>query len=189
MVQRILLFVVIIAMFSACGGGKKEQKTSVDSVANVTEKLPTISPDDFEAKAKDFVGKKISITGTVNHTCRESGGKMFIFGKNPDKTVKIFKSESMPKFESTLEGSVVEVVAVVKETVIDEKYLADWEKEVKAGKVKEHKGGKDKEEQKHGGEHASSLTQIKNLRDSLKKAKVDKLSFYSLECEKFVVKK
>lgn len=108
--------------------------TSCDNCNKTTESdtlTSNLSVDVFLKDAEKFAGKEIQISGTVSHVCRHSGKKMFVFGDNPQQTVKINTGGEVSSFDINLEGTEVEITGTVIEDVrIDEAYLNEWEDEI-----------------------------------------------------------
>jgi hypothetical protein len=120
------------------------------------------------------VGKKIQISGIVDHTCKHSGKRMVIVGENPDYSVKIEAGE-VDQFNRELEGSDVSVIALVTEMRMDNNYLNEWEQEILKNHADDADGG------------AEELSKIENFRMELKDSGNDHLSFYGLDCVSYEV--
>lgn len=75
--------------------------------------------------------------------CRHGGQKLFIIGNEGDKRVRITSGQDIPEFDVELEGESIAKKEIVKELVIDETYLAEWEAEVMNGMTRGegHEGG------------------------------------------------
>ena len=109
---------------TGCDNGNSSGNDST-SVSN------TITVADFLANAENWAGKEVTISGTVSHCCRHSGKKMFVFGADPEQTVKINAGGEVSAFDMNLEGTDVEVTGtVIEDARIDEAYLSDWEDEI-----------------------------------------------------------
>jgi len=191
MIKKIFIVLAFAALFAACGNSNKN--TTGDNNGMDTIQVPvTITVNDFLTKADEFVGKEIKIQGTVSHTCKHGGKRMFIFDDNEENRVKIEASESVASFDASLEGSDVLVSGILKELVIDEAYLAEWEMEVNdeannpevqpdTTEVAEHTSS-GLGEAADQGEHVSALESIAEYRNQIKESGKDHLSFYSVEC-------
>lgn len=82
----------------------------------------------LKANPTGYNGKKISITGTVSHACRQEGQKMFVYQNHPDSLIRITTGPALTEFTIDLEGKQVEVTEIFKQLKIDETYIADLEK-------------------------------------------------------------
>ena len=175
--KQITSFILIALFAFACSGdsGKSEETKLV--------------PDSFKKKAEQLINKEITIEGTVAHTCKHGGKRMFIIGTNPDFRVKVTAGDKISKFDASLEGSDVIVKGIVKEKRVDENYLNKWESDVKAeipeSENKIHSG-------EPGHEHHSDNHDLKKIaayRKQLKESKKSHISFFSIECTSYEVKK
>ena len=110
---------------------------------------------------------------------------MFLVDRNDSVRVEVTAGKDIPKFDEKLVGSRLRVLGVLKEEKIDEKYLNEWENEVKKPEENHdagvHTGAKGHEDQGT----QDKLDQINSLREDLKKSGKDHLSFYSIEASKF----
>jgi len=139
MTTRILSIIVLALLLAACNSQKQADQTDATEVT-VTQVL---------GDAADLVEQKVMISGSVTHVCRHGGQRLFIIGEDPEKTFKITTGEDIAEFDVSLEGSSILVSGVVKELIIDETYLAEWEAEVMAGAPEMGEG-----EGERPGEHA-----------------------------------
>ena len=101
-----------------CNNAKKEisNKVTVDSFLLAPEK---------------WAGKDVVITGTVSHVCRHSGKKLFLFGADAEKTVKINAGGEVSAFDIKYEGTDVEITGtVIEDEKIDANYLNEWEADI-----------------------------------------------------------
>jgi hypothetical protein len=174
------IFIISIFFFASCNQGTKE--TSGENKSD-TALLTVLS---FDTSAHSFVDKPVIIEGTVLHTCKHGGKRMFIVDGSDSVRVEITAGADITKFEESLAGSRVRVFGTLKEERIDEKYLNEWENEVKKPEenhnVGVHSGAKGHEDQGV----QDKLDQINSLREDLKNSGQDHLSFYSIEASKFV---
>ena len=140
----------------------------------------------FEQKADSFINRAVVIEGTVLHTCKHGGKRMFIVDGTDSIRVEITAGQDVTQFDESLAGSRVRVFGILKEERIDAKYLNEWEAEVKKPEENHnagiHTGAKGHEDQGV----REKLDQINSLREDLKKSGKDHLSFYSIEAGKFI---
>lgn len=165
-------FILAMALFIfSCNSDTKSlaEEASMDETTT-----PTLKVEDFETMAANFVGQKILISGTVDHTCKHSGKRMVILGENPDYSVKI-ESGEVDQFNRELEGSEVSVLALVTEMRMDRDYLDNWEQEILKNHAEDEDGG------------ADELSKIENYRIELKSNEKGHLSFYGLDCVSYEV--
>jgi hypothetical protein len=190
--KRLFLYLAFAALVVSCSNSQKNTSGKEADGSDTIKEPVTITVNEFLAKAGEYVGQEIKIQGTVSHTCKHGGKRMFIFDDNEDNRVKIEASESVASFDASLEGSDVLVSGLLKELVIDEAYLTEWEQEVNAEMdepemesdttaVAKHEGG-GLGEAADQGTHVSALESISEYRKQIKESGKDHLSFYSVEC-------
>ena len=174
------IFVISIFFFSSCNQGTKEN--SGENKAD-TGLLTVLS---FDTSAHSFVDKPVIIEGTVFHLCKHGGKRMFIVDGTDSVRVEITTGPDIIKFEESLVGSRVRVFGTLKEERIDERYLNEWENELKKPEENHdagiHTGAKGHEDQGV----QEKLDQINYYREQIKNSGTDHLSFYSIEAAKFV---
>lgn len=191
MKKYLLIFVMLIFAMTACNNQNKKTATDSGNEKITNDELVVVSLKDFKRNAENLVGKKVKITGTVDHVCKHGGQKMIIVSKDTDARLKIVPNENMAAFNSELEGENVMVIGIVEEQRIDENYLREWEEEVKEGEKKEKKEklheGNNQDNQGMEEDKSAELEQINNLRKKLNESGKDHLSFYSLVCQKYDV--
>jgi len=120
-----LLFLLVIGAFiivnnTGCHNGNKQIAGNVLTV------------DSFLVSPEKWVNQDVVISGTVTHVCKHSGKKLFLFGGNPEKTVKVNAGGDHSTFDVKFEGSDVEITGtVVEDEKIDANYLNEWEADIK----------------------------------------------------------
>jgi len=178
---------VLLLLLYSCNNLKKK---SADG--NITGSISELMVDEFQEVAGTYVDQKVMIAGRVTHVCRHGGQRLFITGDTTDQTVRITTGENIPEFDIALEGSLISVTGIVKELIIDETYLAEWEMEVLEGTGKEESGHQDglDEHQKQQAEleGGDPLANIQSLRDEIAASGKDHLSDYWIETIEFAVK-
>jgi len=172
MYKNYFILLSLMAIMTACNTGEKKE----------TSEITRVGVAEFETRAAGLVDSLIQVQGTVAHTCKEGGKRMFIFDGNPDIRIKIDASDKVDKFDAELEGNDVLVEGYVRELRIDEAYLSNWEKELSqgtSGDEKIHTGIHEGDD-----EDAAERAQIEGYRTQILDSGTDHLSFYSVECIK-----
>jgi len=173
-----LLFIGLIVAFS-CNQGPKESAEEV--IADTV--LLTVAT--FDTAAPYYVDQPVWIEGTVYHTCKHGGKRMFLVDNNDSVMVEVTTGPDIVMFDEALVGSRLQVLGILKEERIDEKYLNEWEAEVLAPEENHeaglHEGTKGHEDQPR----EAKLEQINALREQIKESGSDHLSFYSIEAVSF----
>jgi hypothetical protein len=168
------LILLMTAFLASCNMGTKEQASN----ANDTVLITVAS---FDTSAHSYIDKPVWIAGTVTHTCKHGGKRMFLADGNDSILVEVTTGPNIAKFEDALIGSRVKVLGTLKELRIDDKYLNEWEAELKQPAenhdVGVHTGQKGHEDQTADDKFA----QINDYRAQIKASGTDHLSFYSIE--------
>jgi hypothetical protein len=165
-------------MMTGCSGEKAQEAAVELTIA------------EFNANSKEFVGKTLVLTGTVDHVCKHGGKKMFIMGEDPEDRVKIEAGET-GAFDVALEGSDVRVEGIVIEMRVDEAYLDNWEEEScsedskEIGKGVHAEGESADHDAEHQKEQDETLAKIEKLRKKLAECGEEYLGYYHLECVSF----
>ncbi len=192
MKKYLVLLTAIALIATSCENAKetKESKTSVKEELIVEEVVP-VEVAQFDEKAGDFVGKKIELTGVVDHICQHGGQRLFLVSEDSDARIKITPDEEIAAFNIELEGNHINIVGIVEEQRIDEAYLREWEEEIKSGSDMaddkgegSHLGGKVEK----GGEGANideEMEKVNNLRQMIAESGDDHISFYSVLCTSY----
>lgn len=139
MMTRIFSLSILLVLAVSCG--QQTKKTTDLSELEVSE----VSVEALLADASPFVEQPVSLKGTVVHVCRHGGQRLFLVGMDGEDRFRITVGENISEFDIELEGTVIEVNGIVKELIIDETYLAEWEAEVSEGSQHDrgegHEGG------------------------------------------------
>ncbi len=176
--KRIYLVLFIFSVLVACNS----KNTSSDATK--------LAINSFDSVAANFVEKAVIIEGTVSHTCKHGGKRMFLIDNADSINVEITAGKDISKFDESLEGKDVVVYGILKEERIDEKYLSQWESELKAKENENHEGtGVHTGVKGHEDQGVDAkMQQINDYRKQIADSGKDHLSFYSVEAEKFELK-
>lgn len=180
MTKKFLPLILLGLMFAfACNQGPKE------TAEEVTADTVLLTVATFDTAAPYYVDQPVWIEGTVYHTCKHGGKRMFLVDGSDSIMVEVTTGPDIVMFDEALVGSRVHILGILKEERIDEKYLNEWEAEVMAPEENHeaglHEGTKGHEDQPK----ENKLEQINALRDQIKESGSDHLSFYSIEAISF----
>jgi len=164
-----------------------------DEKTEQTASPKVIDINNFDATAEGLGDQVVEIKGTVVHTCKHGGTKMFITGDDPDFRLKVTATDESGNFNLEMEGSDYVVVGILDEYRVDMAELDKLEAEVlaenPAQEEMKHKGGHDGDDhadhagdshQEAEGSCAAELAQISDLRARVKETEKGYLSFYSI---------
>lgn len=158
--KKTALLISFIVLFVSCKDTSKKQDKEL-------AQTPTIALADFDAKAGAFLNKEIQVKGIVDHVCKHGGKKLLLVNDEADVHV-----ESETRFDDAMVGDEVTINGIVTEFRVDEAYLLKKE----ADHIQSHKEGTDNEEV-----YKQKMEKLQYFRDSMKVAKVDHLSYYSID--------
>ena len=162
------LMTVLFFLTYACSNGKEGTDENSDSTKNAQlSEIQMLTVSSFDSLAKNFVDKQIQVKGLVDHVCKHGGKKLFLVEDEASLHV-----ESDSRFSDSLTGSEVLVTGIVREFRVDEAYCLKMEED----NIKSHSKGQTEKEL-----FEQKKEMIAEYRDSMKAAKTDHLSFYSLE--------
>jgi len=193
--KKLLLGLVLLAFMGvSCDC---EHGTNEDAQVDKTEEMtPTaIDINNFDAMAEGLGNQLVEIKGTVVHTCKHGGTKMFITGDDPDFRLKVTATDESGNFNLEMEGNDYVIIGILDEYKMDlaevDKMEADVLAEQPAEEDMKHKGGHEGEGNDHAdhegdshqeqeGSCAAELAQIADLRAQVKDSEKGYLSFYSI---------
>lgn len=173
---------LFIAMTIAFGCNQAPKENTEEMAADTV--LLTVAT--FDTTALYYADQPVWIEGTVLHTCKHGGKRMFLVDGNDSVMVEVTTGPDIVMFDESLVGSRVNVLGILKEERIDEKYLNEWEAELMKPAEENHETGvhegtKGHEEQPK----EAKLKQINALRNQLKSIDSDHISRFSIEAISF----
>lgn len=198
------LFLSLIAMsfiWISCENQNTNEQAEM-KMEEATDMTPQfIDINNFDQMADGLANQLVEIKGTVMHTCKHGGTKMFLAGTDPDYRVKVLATDESGNFNLEMEGNDFVVVGILDEYRVDNAELDRLEAEVYAESTEveedmKHKTDEaDSEHADHGGdEHAEKegsceiqgqLDQIQALRDQIAESGKEYLSFYSIKAKTY----
>ncbi len=162
-----LLFLIIISSLAfSCKSDKKSEVQNKEETIEILN-TPKITLGEFDTKAGEFIGKKIEVTGIVDHVCKHGGKKILLVTDDGDAHVVADE-----RFDEAIMGDEIKVVGIVLEERIDEAYLLKMEKD----NIKSHSEGASSEEQFN-----NKQKHLQQYRDKMKKEGINHISNYSLQ--------
>jgi hypothetical protein len=172
------LILLMTAFLASCNFSTKEEATNANDTVLITVAT-------FDTSAYNYIDRPVWIEGTVTHTCKHGGKRMFIADGNDSILVEVTTGPDIVKFEDALVGSRLKVLGMLRELRIDDKYLNEWEAELKQP-VENHDVGIHTGQKGHEDQTADDkFAQINAYREQIKASGSDHLSFYSIEAISF----
>jgi|AntRauTorckE6833_2_1112554.scaffolds.fasta_scaffold03507_5 PBP1b-binding outer membrane lipoprotein LpoB len=160
----------IIALFFAAAllaGCSSESSNKNEEAKKSQTSIPQIELAAFNEEAGNYVDQKISVTGIVDHVCRHGGKRLLLVADGADIHV-----ENDQRFDEDLMGNEIEIIGIVREERIDESHCLKMEEDI----IESHNAGDIDEDH-----FENKQKQIEFYRDSMEKANVEYLAFYSLD--------
>lgn len=205
--KKFIIAITALAFFAvSCENTPTKTKETTKQQVVVNDEIIPVVIFDFDSLVESLAGRKISISGTVDHVCKHGGQKLFIVDESTDARIKVTPNEQIAAFNEKLIGETIKIIGIVEEMRIDEDYLKEWEEEVKQG-VQEEKGkGKHNDTGNGEGNHESAdaadhdhesenvdiqeeLDQIARMRTRVKESENGYLAFYSILAVEYEVYK
>lgn len=191
-----LLFSLVVMAFVWVSCENQAPATQEEQAEKTAEMAPkAVDINNFDATAEGLGDQLVEVKGTVVHTCKHGGTKMFITGEDPDFRLKVTATDESGNFNLEMEGGDFVVVGILEEYKVDlaelDKMEADVLAENPAEEDMKHKGSQDGEGNEHAdhegdshqeeeGSCATELAQISDLRAQVKDSEKGYLSFYSI---------
>lgn len=195
-----LLFSLVMMAFVWVSCENQAPATQEEQAEKTAEMAPkAVDINNFDATAEGLGDQLVEVKGTVVHTCKHGGTKMFITGDDPDYRLKVTATDESGNFNLEMEGGDFVVVGILEEYKVDMAELDKLEADVLAENPAEnsaeeemkHKGGHDGEGNDHAdhegdshqeeeGSCAAELAQISDLRAQVKDSEKGYISFYSI---------
>ena len=168
--KKIIYVLVAVLGFglTACGGNNKKQsaETTGETVTVAVDKALYV--EDLLAKAETEVGKEVVLRGFITHTCKHSGRRCFVVGKDQKTSIRVEAKGNIGGFNRELIGSEVAIKGTLRESRLTKEYIDQMEEE-----LNEKKGNED-------GSAESCDAEMKNIDSMREWMKNNNKEFYSL---------
>lgn len=156
-------------------------------------KASVIEVDELLSKAESLVGKKVTVEGVCTHICSHGATKLFIMGSDESKVIRV-QAGKLGSFDTDCKNSMLTIVGEVKETRIDEEYVAKLEAKA-AAETSEEEGHScshcSSEESSDSSKSNAMNDRIANFRKQISEREKSEgkayLSYFFLEAEKYDV--
>ncbi len=175
-----MMFLAIMAIcLSSCTNKSTEEKgNNSDSTTAQVSDIAVYRLDNLLAVADQLVDKKVTVKGSVTHTCKHSGKRCFIVGDNENVSMRVEAKGNIGGFNRELVGSELAITGVVKERRLTKEYIDQYEKDVNEKKVKEDGSAETCQ---------AELANINEMRDWMKKNNKDYYAIYYMDGEEFSI--
>jgi hypothetical protein len=192
--RKLLLSLAVVAFFMVSCNNEAQPDRDQNSEKSEVVAPKVIDINNFDTEAEGLGDQLVEVTGTVVHTCKHGGTKMFITGNNPDFRLKITATDESGNFNLEMEGSDYTVVGILDEYRVDMAELDKMEADVLAenpqiedmkhgkanGEGNDHADHEGDDHQEVEGSCEAELAQIADLRAQVEATGKGYLSFYSI---------
>lgn len=137
MKKYVYLFVALLGMnLTACShSSKKATAEAADTTAVSTSQAQYV--EDLLATADTNVGKEITLRGFITHTCKHSGKRCFVAGKDQKTSIRVEAKGEIGGFNRELIGSEVLIKGILRENRLTKEYIDQMEEAIREKKVKD----------------------------------------------------
>jgi hypothetical protein len=165
----------ILAAMTSCGN--KAKPAPAKETATVTT-VAAYELDSLLLVAADLVDKNVTVRGFVTHTCKHSGKRCFIVGKDGKTSFRVEATGDIGGFNRELVGSEISVKGIVKERRLTAEAIDQHEKEVNEQQTQEDGSAET---------CAAELANIQEMRAWMKARGRDYYSIYYMDGETYEV--
>jgi len=169
------ILLLATALISCNNEPKKDNTKKAETTEVKAETVLTV--DQLIAQKEKLTDKEVIFKGTVDHVCKHSGKRAFVFGSTEDIRIKIVAGGEIRGFDADLIGSDIQVKGILKELRIDEAYINQMEDNLK----KDHDGEGKGEEHEDKEENLKKVDQIKQLRAEIAATEKGYKSVYHID--------
>ena len=173
MKKIVYVMVAVLGLgLTACGNSNKKQ------ASEATEQTETVAVDvnkavcveDLLAKAETQVDKEVVLKGVITHTCKHSGRRCFVVGKDQKTTIRVEAKGNIGGFNRELIGSEVAIKGTLRENRLTKEYIDQMEEELN-----------DKQGKADAETCETEMKNIQGMRDWMKQNNKDFYSLYYID--------
>lgn len=136
--KYVYLCIVLLALnLTACGNSSKQSRTAETDTTTVTSAQAQYV-EDLLATAESNVGKEITLRGFITHTCKHSGKRCFVVGKDQKTSIRVEAKGHIGGFNRELIGSEVLIKGTLRENRLTKEYIDQMEKDINEKKISDN---------------------------------------------------
>lgn len=114
---------------AACGNtSKKTETATADTTVVVAAQAQYV--EEILASADSTVGKEVMLKGFITHTCKHSGRRCFVVGKDQNTSIRVEAKGEIGGFNRELIGSEVIIKGILRENKLSKEYIDQMEEAV-----------------------------------------------------------
>jgi hypothetical protein len=174
--KHFILFFTFIMIYSACN------KLSQKQALSATESAAIIQVDELLKNPDPYVDKAVVVEGMVTHVCKHSGKRLHLKAGGAENWIRVEAKGQIVQFDRSLEGDNIVVKGTFHKQMIDEEYLAKFEKEMISENTMGH-------EMKEGMESDGNESLVNEMRAQLSNSGQKSMLQLWIDGETFSVKK
>lgn len=165
--------IALVWSVTACGNtNKKTAETTDETQVTVVAEKDAQYVEDILQNAESQLDKEVTLRGFITHTCKHSGRRCFVMGKDQKTSIRVEAKGDIGGFNRELIGSEVIIKGILRENRLTKEYIDQAEEELNEKKGKEEGNGETCE---------SELNNIKNMRDWMKANNKEYYSLYYID--------
>jgi hypothetical protein len=177
--KKALFLLAVAGLFMvSCNNVKTKTETSETAIC-----AEHISVDSFLVVAGDYVGKELTVMGTVDHVCKHGGKRIQMFSSCPSKKIHAEAGEGVGQFKAEVEGSDICVTGIVGENKMDLAYVEEYEASIK--EAMETKAEEAEMEHQKGADHHATLEKVAAWKEEIATNGKGYISTYFIEVTKY----
>ena len=174
----IYVLVAVLGLgLTACGNTKKQSAEGAEQEAKVAVDK-ALFVEDLLAKAETEVNKEITLRGFITHTCKHSGRRCFVVGKDQKTSIRVEAKGNIGGFNRELIGSEVVIKGTLRENRLTKEYINQMEEEVNEKKGKAEGNGETCD---------AEMKNIASMREWMKQNNKDFYSLYYVDGTEYEV--
>lgn len=174
--KKYFTILVLAISLIGCNNGNSNSEGETDIQIAKKETI-ALTVDQLLNQKENLVDHEIIFKGTVDHVCKHSGKRAFVFGTTEDLRIKIEAGGEIRGFDAELIGNDIEVRGILKEQRIDEAYINQMEDRMK----EDHDGEGNGEGHDESDESKEQEEKIKTLRNEIAATDKGFKSIYHVE--------
>ena len=129
-----LFFIVAAACLltaTSCVNNNKKSETSQEQPTAALSASEAKYVEDILKDAEKNVDKEVVLKGFITHTCKHSGRRCFVMGKDQKTSVRVEAKGNIGGFNRELIGSEVIIKGILRENRLTKEYIDQAEEELK----------------------------------------------------------
>ena len=173
--KKYLAISLLALAFIGCNNEETNSESPSDNQVKNKE-IVLLTVDQLLDQKDKLVNQEVILKGTVDHVCKHSGKRAFVFGSTEDLRIKIEAGGEIRGFDADLIGSDIEVRGILIEQRIDDAYINQME-----DSMKENHDGEGDGERHDDEENKKQEDQIKKLREEIASTEKGYKSIYHVD--------